>query len=96
MGWGAWSVQIRRFGYKIKDGISISFFSQGSDIGQHLVSILPDKLYFRCIPFRIFNMFLYALQLHFQNLPVLFIHLILILCPQILENSIINDGNDST
>ena len=60
------------------------------------MSILPDELYFFGVPFRIFNMFFYALYLDFQNLTVLFIHLILILSPQILENGIINDGDDST
>ena len=89
-------VQLSWFGYKIKDGLRISFFSKSSDTGQHLVSILPDERYFFGVPFRIINMFFNALYLDFQNLTVLFIHLILILCPQILENSIINDGDDST
>ena len=79
-GWGQ-KVKRRGFGYKVKDGFGIPLPGKHSNAGQHPVSVLPDALYFLRISFGIFCVLFNTLHLYFQDLPVLLIHLVLILCP---------------
>ena len=88
-------VKCRGFGYKAKNGFGVPFSGKRSNAGQHLVSVLPDTSYLRRISLGILRMLFNALHLYFKNFPVLFIQLILVLRPQVLENGVVNDENDS-
>lgn len=82
------------FGDKAENGFGVPLPGEHGNAGQHLVRVLPDASYLLCISLGILRMLFNALHLYFKDFPVLFIQLVLVLRPQILEDGVVNDEND--